>query len=136
MDTAVKPEPANAPGRTVHDYDRSKEKLLADLKLVVLDVEILIMEVAAASNERFSTLRTGFEKNLGEVKSRLLQAKNATGDRSRHAAKIAQAYVTKNPWRSSGILALTVVLAGLCVGWRIASAPVDGSIKKGNQNAE
>jgi ElaB/YqjD/DUF883 family membrane-anchored ribosome-binding protein len=130
MDTAVKQQHANAPVRQVPAYDRSKEKLLADLKLVVLDVEILIADVASASNEQFAILRAGFEKNLSEVKGRLVRAKNTAGDKSRHAAETAQAYVAKNPWRSSGLLALAVVIAGLCMGWRAAGEPVDGSINK------
>ena len=131
MDTAAKPEPANATVRQSHDYDRSKEKLLADLKLVMLDVEVLIKEVAAASNERFATLRTGFETKLVETKGRLLQAANSAGDKSRQAADVADAIVTKNPWRSAGVSMVVGTIVGFCLG----RLPVDGSSKKSDKNA-
>jgi ElaB/YqjD/DUF883 family membrane-anchored ribosome-binding protein len=128
MDTVAKPEPAYAPARQTYDYDRSKEKLLADLKLVVLDVEVLIKEVAAASNERFATLRTGFESKLVEAKGRLLQVKSAAGDKSRHAAEVANAIVTENPWRAAGVCVVVGTIVGFCLG----RLPVDGSIKPGD----
>jgi ElaB/YqjD/DUF883 family membrane-anchored ribosome-binding protein len=129
MDTATKPEQANATARPSHDYDRSKEKLQSDLKLVVTDLEVLIKEVAAASNEGFATLRVRFEKKLVEAQARLLQAKIAAGEQSRHAADAAHAYVTQNPWRSAGILAAAGAAAGFLLGRRATGPDQDASTK-------
>ena len=103
-------------GHPKFSYDQNKEKLLADLKVVVADAEQMITEAAGASNEGFATLRMRFESKLDEARAKLGQARTAMSDKTHQASAAAQDYVTQNPWQSAGVLAAAGVVFGFCLG--------------------
>ena len=112
-------------GAAENKNDSSKDKLLADLKMVVADAESLLKEAAGASNEGFARLRTQFEMKLAESRAKLGRARTALGEKTQHAADAAHAYVKKNPWQSAGILTAAGAIVGFCLGRRAGGAEVD-----------
>jgi ElaB/YqjD/DUF883 family membrane-anchored ribosome-binding protein len=100
-------------GHQVCNYDGSKDKLLADLKMVVADAEKLIKEAAASSAEGFATLRTRFETMLSETRARIDRARAAVGEKTKHATDTTHAYVKENPWKSAGVFAAAGVMLGI-----------------------
>lgn len=97
-------------------YDGSKEKLLADLKMVVTDAEQLIKEAADCSVEAFAALRARFEKRLVAANAKLGQAGTAVGERARYATDVTHAYVKDNLWQSAALCGA----AGAIIGFLLA----------------
>jgi ElaB/YqjD/DUF883 family membrane-anchored ribosome-binding protein len=129
MKTSTQPEHADSTVHATQNCDRSKEKLLADLKMVVADAETLIKEAAAASNEGFASLRARFETRLVEAKAQVVRAQAAAGEKTRHAADAAQAYVKQNPWQSAGVSVAAGAILGFCLGRRVTGPDQDVSTK-------
>lgn len=134
MNTEVKASHhALAPGRRsavdhqIDNYDSTKDKLLADLKMVVADAELLIQEAADSSSEGFAMLRTRFEKKLVESKAKLGRTRIAVGKKARHATDAAHAYVRENPWKAAGAFAVAGVIFGLLLSRRPAVPDADVS---------
>lgn len=101
-------------GATVHhDYQRSKDKLVADLRIVVEDTQQLIKEAANSSAEGYAALRTRFDGKLVEARAKIEQARIAVGEKTRQAADATHAYVKENPWKAVGVGAGAGVLLGL-----------------------
>ena len=96
-----------------HDYQRSKDKLVEDLKVVVADTQQLIREAANSSAEGYAALRTRLEEKLVETRARIDQARAAAGEKARQAAECTHAYVKENPWTAVGVGAAAGVLVGL-----------------------
>ena len=105
-------------GHQIYNYDSSKDKLLADLKMLLADAEELIKEATASSAEGFATLRTRFERRLCEARAKIDRTRTAVGDKTRHATDATHAYVKENPWKSAGVSAVAGVILGFLLGRR------------------
>jgi len=104
-------------GTAGRDYERSRDKLLADLKFVVADTQQLIKEAADCSVEGYAALRAKCADKLGETRGKIDQARAAVTEKAQHSADAAHAYVKENPWTSMGISAAAGVIIGLLL-WR------------------
>lgn len=104
------------------DFNGSRDKLVADLKILKADAEQMIKEAADSSAEGFTALRTRLEGKLADAKVQLVQAKDAVGDKTHRAAAAAQTYVKENPLQTVGILAAVGAMFGFLLG-RKSSAP-------------
>jgi ElaB/YqjD/DUF883 family membrane-anchored ribosome-binding protein len=93
-------------------YDRSKDKLLLDLKTVVADAEQLIREATDASADTFATLRGTFDGKVREATARLGRVRSTAVAGAQRANDSARVYVSANPWKSAGLLAATGVILG------------------------
>ena len=111
--------------RQSSNFDSNRDKLLADLKLVVADADQLIREAAGASTESIAELRARLETKVAEVKAKLARAKAAVGGKAQYASDAAQAYVRANPWQSAGVLVAAAVIVGFCLGRQSAGSDVD-----------
>lgn len=90
-----------------------KDVLVKDLKGVVNDADELLKAVAGSTSEGFLAARNRVEERLGEVKSRLVDARLALTDRARGVADASQLYLTDNPWKVAGVAAVV----GLAIGF-------------------
>lgn len=108
-----------------HNYDASKAKLLADLKIVGADAEKLLKEAADSSVESFAVLRTQFEDRMNQTKEKLGRARMVIAENAQCATASTQEYVKQNPWKSVGVIAAAGVICGLLMGRR-KSAPDPG----------
>lgn len=88
---ALGPSQRSTAGHQIYNYDSSKDKLLADLKMVVADAETLIKEAADSSAEGFATLRTRFERKLVETRAKIDRTRAAVGEKTKHATDATHA---------------------------------------------
>src|SRR5688572_21031292 len=91
----------------------NKEKLIADFKVMVADVEELIRATANQTGEALAAARVKAQESLGIAKSKLAAAQATVGNKTSEAAYAADDYVRANPWQAIGIAAAVGVLLGL-----------------------
>jgi ElaB/YqjD/DUF883 family membrane-anchored ribosome-binding protein len=96
----------------------SKEKLIADFKVVVADTEELLRSTAGQAGEKISELRAKAQDHLATAKAKLADAEAAIVDKAKEAGRVADDYVHDNPWSAVGIAAGVGFLIGLLVGRR------------------
>lgn len=96
----------------------TREKLVADLKVVIADAEDLLRATANQAGEKIAEIRVKAEENLRAAKVRLAHAEAALMERTKAAAKATDDYVRANPWRAVGIAAGAGFIIGLLVGRR------------------
>jgi ElaB/YqjD/DUF883 family membrane-anchored ribosome-binding protein len=88
-----------------------KDKLVADLKGVVVDADGLLKEVANSTTEEFAAARAKIEEKLGETIATLRAAKTQATRSVCGAADASCEYVKENPWKFVGIAAASVLMA-------------------------
>ena len=96
----------------------SKEKLVADLKIVVSDAEELLRATANVAGEKVSELREKIQDRLRDAKLRLADAEAALLDKTKAAARATDDFVHDNPWKAVGIAAGVGLLLGVIIGRR------------------
>ena len=98
--------------------DVNKDKLVADLKLVVADAEELLRATASQAGEKVSAARARIEASLASAKIKLSDAERAALEKAKEAAKVTDEYVRDHPWHAVGIAAGIGFLLGLLIGRR------------------
>jgi len=96
----------------------SKEKLIADFKVVVADTEELLRATAGQAGEKVSEIRARAQDHISNAKLKLAEAEAAIIDKAKEVGRVADDYVHENPWGSVGIAAGVGFLIGLLVGRR------------------
>jgi len=96
----------------------SKDKLIADFKVVVADTEELLRSTAGQAGEKISELRAKAQDHLAAAKIKLADAEAAIVDKAKQAGRVADDYVHDNPWGAVGIAAGVGFLVGLLIGRR------------------
>lgn len=98
--------------------DVNKDKLVADLKVVVADAEELLRATASQAGEKVAVARERIQASLATAKVKLGEAERAAVAKAREAAKVTDEYVHDNPWQAVGIAAGIGFLLGLLIGRR------------------
>ncbi len=96
----------------------NKEKLVADLKVVVADTEELLRATAGQAGEKVTEIRGRLQDHLANAKASLAEAQAAVVDRAKQVGRATDDYVHDNPWRSVGVAAGIGLLVGLLIGRR------------------
>ena len=96
----------------------SKEKLLADVKVVVNDAEELLRATANQAGEMVGDLRRRLNESLTATRERISESELALIERAKAAAHATDEYVHQNPWKSIGIAAGAAFVLGLLIGRR------------------
>jgi len=96
----------------------SKEKLIADVRLVIADTEELLRATAGQAGDKIADLRAKTQDRLAAAKIKLAEAEAAVVDRAKQVGRAADDYVHDNPWRSVGVAAGIGFIAGLLIGRR------------------
>ena len=96
----------------------NKEKLLADMKVVVGDAEELLRATASQAGEKMDSLRKRVQENLSAARSRISETELALVERAKAAAHATDEYVHENPWKSVGFAAGAAFVIGLLIGRR------------------
>ncbi len=96
----------------------SKEKLVADFKVVVADTEELLRATAGQAGDKVSEIRLRAQDHLANAKLKLAEAETAIVDKAKEVGRVADDYVHENPWSSVGLAAGVGFLIGLLVGRR------------------
>lgn len=98
--------------------DVNKDKLVADLKVVVADAEELLRATASQAGEKVVAARERIQASLATAKVKLGEAERAAVAKAKDAARATDEYVHDNPWQAVGIAAGIGVLLGLLIGRR------------------
>ena len=98
--------------------EASVNKLMDDLRQVIVDVEELLKATAGQAGERVSEARQRAEQTLRATRLRLGELEGEAMERAREAAGEADRYVRENPWQSIGIGAGVAFLVGVLVSRR------------------
>ena len=98
--------------------DVSKDKLVADMKVVIADAEELLKATASAAGDRVSAARTRMEDSLRTARVKLAEAQEVVVDKAKAAARATDDYVHDHPWQAIGIAAAVGVVVGLLMNRR------------------
>ena len=98
--------------------DVSKEKLVADLKVVVADAEELLRATASQAGEKVAAARERIQASLATAKVKLTDAERALLEKSKLAAKATDEYVRENPWQAVGAAAVAGLVLGVLISRR------------------
>jgi ElaB/YqjD/DUF883 family membrane-anchored ribosome-binding protein len=98
--------------------DVSKDKLVADLKVVVADAEELLRATASQAGEKVAVARERIQASLATAKVKLNEAERALLDKTKEAAKVTDDYVRENPWQAVGIAAVAGMVLGILISRR------------------
>jgi ElaB/YqjD/DUF883 family membrane-anchored ribosome-binding protein len=96
----------------------TKDKLIADVKLVIADSEELLRATAGQAGEKIAEIRARTADRLATAKIKLAEAEAAVVDKAKLVGRAADDYVHDNPWRSVGVAAGIGFIAGLLIGRR------------------
>ncbi|MGE5467879.1 MAG: DUF883 family protein [Ignavibacteria bacterium] len=96
----------------------TKDKLVADLKVVVADTEELLRATAGQAGDKIAVIRDRLQDHLSNAKASLADAQAAMVDRAKQVGRYTDDYVHDNPWRSVGIAAGVGLVVGLLIGRR------------------
>jgi len=98
--------------------DVSKDKLVADLKVVVADAEELLRATASQAGEKVSVARERIQASLGTAKVKLAEAERVLLEKTKDAAKATDDYVHDNPWAAVGIAGAVGLVLGVLISRR------------------
>jgi ElaB/YqjD/DUF883 family membrane-anchored ribosome-binding protein len=96
----------------------SKEQLLADMRVVVGDLESMLKATANSADADVRALSERLRDRLAVAKARLLDAEHALMERGRQIARNTDDYVHQHPWTSIGVAAGVGLLLGVVIGRR------------------
>ncbi|MGH7830756.1 MAG: DUF883 family protein [Candidatus Binatia bacterium] len=97
------------------DTQATKDKLVSDFKVLLGDAEELLKVTASQAGERVTAARQRIEQSLQDGKRTLAETEDFIADKSREAARAADAYVRENPWNAVGIAAGIGLVLGLLI---------------------
>jgi len=103
------------------EYDLSasnKQKLVADLKVVVADAEDILRATAGVAGEKMADLQVRISERLRDAKLRLEDAEVALVDKTKACARATDDFVNDKPWQAVGIAAGVGLLLGIIIGRR------------------
>lgn len=95
-----------------------RDKLMADLKLVIADTEELLRVTAGQAGEQAKEMRGRMQTRIDQAKASLHQMQEASLAKAKAAGHAADEYVHDNPWKAIGAAAGVGLIAGLLIGRR------------------
>ncbi len=96
----------------------TKDKLIADVKLVISDSEELLRATAGTAGDKIAEIRARAQDHLSAAKIKLADAEALVVDKAKAVGRATDDYVHDNPWRSVGFAAGIGFIAGLLIGRR------------------
>lgn len=95
-----------------------RDKLMADLQLVVADAEELLRLTADQAGEGAAELRGRVQGRLQQAKADLVHLQEVAVARVKAAGHVTDEFVHENPWKSIGVAAGVGLVIGLLIGRR------------------
>jgi ElaB/YqjD/DUF883 family membrane-anchored ribosome-binding protein len=96
--------------------DVTREKLIADFKVVLADAEELLKATAAQTGDKAAEMREKVTEHLKRAKFRLQEEQEKVMTRTKEVANATDDYVHENPWQAVGVAAGVGFLLGLVIG--------------------
>jgi ElaB/YqjD/DUF883 family membrane-anchored ribosome-binding protein len=94
---------------------QSKDKLVADVKIVVNDAQALLKEAVETSAEGIGAVPAYLEDRLSAVKGNFHRAKDAFGATAKQATAATDEYIRENPWKSFGFISAASILVSIAM---------------------
>ena len=98
--------------------DISRDKLVADMKIVIADAEELLRATAGQAGEKVIAARAKIQDSMDAARIKLAQVSDASAERAKAAARATDDYVHEHPWHAVGIAALVGLVLGTLISWR------------------
>jgi ElaB/YqjD/DUF883 family membrane-anchored ribosome-binding protein len=95
-----------------------KDKLMADLRVVVADAEELLKLTAGDVGDSTAGLRERLQQRLTDAKHSLLTLQASATEKAKAASHAADDYVHEHPWKSVAVGAGVGLVVGLLIGRR------------------
>ena len=96
----------------------TKDKLVADLKVLISDSEELLRASAGQAGEKISAARERIQASLATAKVKLGEAERAAVEQAKKAARATGDYVPENAWQAVGVAAVAGLLLGILISRR------------------
>lgn len=96
----------------------TKDKLAADLKIVIADAEELLKATASQAGEKVAAARVKIQDSLDTAKVKLARVGEAGVDKAKEAARATDDFVHEHPWKAVGIGAALGVIVGMLISRR------------------
>lgn len=96
----------------------NKEKLVADMRVVISDAEEILRATAGAAGDKMGEMREKIELSLRDAKARLADAEAAIVDKAKAAANATDDFVHDHPWQAVGVAAAVGLALGVLIGRR------------------
>ncbi len=104
--------------QTLDEFNRTKGKVVDDLKTIVNDAEALLQATAQVSGEGFAAERAKYAEKFKQAKIRLAEAEQRVVEKAKQAAAATDNYVHDNPWTAVGVAAAVGMLIGFLAARR------------------
>lgn len=98
--------------------EASKEKLVADLKVLIGDTEEMLRATAGQAGDKVNAARERLQASVAAAKIKLGEAEEALRERGKQAAESAEEYVREHPWPALGMAAAVGFLVGALLNRR------------------
>jgi ElaB/YqjD/DUF883 family membrane-anchored ribosome-binding protein len=98
--------------------DMTREKLIADFKVVLADAEEMLKATASQTGEKAAEMREKVGDHLKRAKIRLQEEQEKALARTKEVAGATDDYVHDHPWQAVGVGAGIGFLLGLLIGRR------------------
>ncbi len=96
----------------------NREKLFADARVVLDDVDALLKEAASATGQQAEQLREQAADALHRARLRMAEAQAALGEQTRKTLRDTDTWVHSHPWQAVGIAAGVAMVLGLLISRR------------------
>jgi ElaB/YqjD/DUF883 family membrane-anchored ribosome-binding protein len=90
----------------------TSNKLMADLKVLAADTELLLKATASQTGQRVAQVRTKAEESLKAAKTRVAELQDVALAKTRAAGRATDDYVRANPWQALAICAVAGFVLG------------------------
>jgi ElaB/YqjD/DUF883 family membrane-anchored ribosome-binding protein len=97
---------------------RTRAPKARDVRNQLSEAEFMLGQVGRASGERARGLLSQVENRLRSAADTVQGLQQDAVDRARAAGRVADDYVSENPWRMAGVAAALGLLVGVLVGRR------------------
>lgn len=95
-----------------------KDKLMADLRVVISDAEELLRLGAEQTGASAVEWRTRVQERITEARHKLADLQDSAVARAKAAGHAADDYVHEHPWKAIGAAAGIGLIVGLLIGRR------------------
>jgi ElaB/YqjD/DUF883 family membrane-anchored ribosome-binding protein len=95
-----------------------KDKLMADLRVVISDAEALLKMTADEMSESAVDIRSRVKNRLDQAKVDLIHLQETAVAKAKAAGHAADEFVHESPWKSIGIASGVGLVIGLLIGRR------------------
>jgi ElaB/YqjD/DUF883 family membrane-anchored ribosome-binding protein len=96
----------------------NRQKLFADAKVVLDDVDALLKQAASATGKQAEELREQAAEALHKARLRMGEAQVTLREQTRKTLRDTDSWVHANPWQAVGVAAGVAFLLGLLVSRR------------------